>query len=130
MDNEQSKILDWRVPGVHTDAASDTAPMVQARRIKRAIEIQERNTPRSTLFDVTTFYMSDRLPQWFTGLQSIVEDEYFTSMVIQLDAGSVKYHIRPAQCCSCTRFLDRLYTHREGDEKKAYCGDCYMAQFD
>lgn len=62
----------------------DTSPMVKARRIKRLIRIQEVNTPPSSLFDTSVEYPSDGLPEWFAGLQSIVEDETFTSMKIQL----------------------------------------------
>ena len=58
--------------------------MVHARRIKRTIRIEERNTPPSSVFDVTVAYASDALPEWFAGLQSIVEDETFTSMTLKL----------------------------------------------
>lgn len=70
----------------------DTSPMIKSRRIKRRVRIEERNTPPSALFDVAVEYESDALPEWFQGLQSIVEDETFTSMVINL-GGRVHYHI-------------------------------------
>lgn len=74
------------------EAKTDTSPFVKSRRIKRMIRIQEVNTPPSSLFDVTTEYPSDNLPEWFAGLQSIVEDETFTSMTITL-GDKVKYYI-------------------------------------
>jgi hypothetical protein len=70
----------------------DTSPMVKSRRVKRLVRIQEINTPTSKSFDVTIEYPSDGLPEWFAGLQSIVEDETFTSMDINL-GGRVRYHI-------------------------------------
>jgi hypothetical protein len=71
---------------------SDTSPMVKARRINRHIRIEERNDPPSALFDVSTVYPSDALPEWFAGLQAIVEDETFTNLEIHLGK-SVSYHI-------------------------------------
>jgi hypothetical protein len=70
----------------------DTSPMVKSRRVKRLVRIQEINTPSSELFDTTVEYPSDDLPEWFAGLQSIVEDETFTSMDINL-GDKVRYHI-------------------------------------
>ena len=70
----------------------DTSPMIKSRRIKRRVRIEERNTPPSTLFDVTVEYPSDALPEWFASLQPVIEDETFTSMVINL-GGRVHYHI-------------------------------------
>lgn len=71
----------------------DTSPMVRSRRIKRFIRIQEENVPPSSLFDTTVEYPSDALPEWFAGLQSIVEDETFTSLDISIGEGRVLYHI-------------------------------------
>jgi hypothetical protein len=62
----------------------DTAPFVISPRFKRVVCIQEVNTPPSSLFDTTVQYESSELPEWFAGLQSIVEDETFTSMIIYL----------------------------------------------
>lgn len=70
----------------------DTSPLVTSRRVKRQVRIQEENTPPVALFDTTVDYPSDDLPEWFQGLQSIVEDETFTSMDINL-GGKVRYHI-------------------------------------
>lgn len=44
-------------------------------------------------FDVKVVYPSTALPEWFAGLQSIVEDETFTAMTITLGNGRVRYHI-------------------------------------
>jgi hypothetical protein len=71
---------------------NDTAPMIKSRRIKRRVRIQEINNPPSSLFDTTVEYPSDALPEWFQGLQSIVEDETFTSMKINL-GNRVHYRI-------------------------------------
>jgi hypothetical protein len=71
----------------------DTSPLVKSRRIKRLVRIQEVNNPPSSLFDTTVEYPSDRLPEWFAGLQSIVEDEVFTGMIIYIDGRKVDYHI-------------------------------------
>jgi hypothetical protein len=76
----------------HMDKEKDTSPLVKSRRIKRHIQIKERNNPPITLFDTTVVYPSDDLPEWFAGLQSIVEDETFTKMLINL-GGKVFYHI-------------------------------------
>lgn len=73
-------------------SSKDTSPMVRSRRIKRLVRIEERNTPPSKIFDVTVEYPSDALPEWFQGLQSIVEDETFTNMVINL-GDRVHYHV-------------------------------------
>ena len=62
----------------------ESAPFVASRRIIRNIRIQERNNPPSIAFDVDVVYASDALPEWFQGLQSIVEDETFTNMLINL----------------------------------------------
>lgn len=70
----------------------DTSPLVKSRRIKRQIRIQEVNNPPSSLFDITVEYPSDQLPEWFAGLQSIVEDETFTSLEINLGE-RVRYRI-------------------------------------
>lgn len=70
----------------------DTSPMIRSKRIKRMIQIEERNTPPSALFDRTVEYPSDGLPEWFQGLQSIVEDETFTGMEINL-GNKVRYLI-------------------------------------
>ncbi len=58
--------------------------MVKSRRIERQVRIQEKNNPPSELFDITKIYASTDLPEWFAGLQSILEDETFTSMEINL----------------------------------------------
>lgn len=70
----------------------DTAPFVRSRRIKRKIRIQEENQPKSLTFDVVAEYSSDDLPEWFAPLQAIVEDETFTSMMINL-GDRVRYSI-------------------------------------
>jgi hypothetical protein len=70
----------------------DTAPFVISPRFKRVVCIQEVNTPPSSLFDTTVQYESSELPEWFAGLQSIVEDETFTSMIIYLGK-KVQYRI-------------------------------------
>jgi hypothetical protein len=70
----------------------DTSPMVKTRRIERQVRIQEINNPPTALFDVAVEYPSTDLPEWFEGLQSIVEDETFTSLEINL-GGKVRYHI-------------------------------------
>ena len=70
----------------------DTSPMVKSMRIKRMIRIEEANTPPSSIFDTCVEYPSDGLPEWFAPLQSIVEDETFTSMEINL-GDNVKYLI-------------------------------------
>jgi hypothetical protein len=62
----------------------DLSPMIVTRRIKRMVQIREMNHPPSSLFDVTVQYPSIALPDWFKGLQSIVEDETFTTMTINL----------------------------------------------
>mgnify|MGYP001609196335 CR=1 FL=1 len=73
---------------------ANTAPMVKSARIKRNISIQEINEPPApTTFDTTAVYPSDALPEWFAGLQSIVEDETFTSMAINIGRGKVYYRI-------------------------------------
>jgi len=74
------------------EAKRETAPFVASRRIIRNIRIQERNNPPSLAFDVDVVYASDALPEWFQGLQSIVEDETFTNMLINL-GDSVHYLI-------------------------------------
>lgn len=66
--------------------------MVKSKRIKRLVRIEEKNIPPSRLFDVTVEYPSDALPEWFAPLQPIVEDETFTSMIINL-GGKVHYHV-------------------------------------
>lgn len=73
-------------------SSKDTSPIVKAKRIKRQVRIEEKNTPSSWLFDVTVEYPSDALPEWFQGLQPIVEDETFTSMIINL-GDKVHYHV-------------------------------------
>lgn len=70
----------------------DTSPMIKSMRIKRMIRIEEANTPPSPVFDTCVEYPSYELPEWFSGLQSIVEDETFTSMEINL-GDRVKYLI-------------------------------------
>ena len=70
----------------------DTSPLVKSRRTKRQIQIEERNDPPTALFDITVVYPSDDLPEWFRGLQSIVEDETFTKMLINL-GNKTYYHI-------------------------------------
>jgi hypothetical protein len=70
----------------------DTSPMVQSRRIKRQIRIQETNHSSSSLFDTTVEYPSNDLPEWFAPLQAIVEDETFTDLRINL-GGRVQYHV-------------------------------------
>jgi hypothetical protein len=70
----------------------DTAPLVKSRRVCKLVRIQEVNTPPSSLFDTTVEYPSDSLPQWFAPLQSIVEDDTFTSASINL-GGKVEYRI-------------------------------------
>jgi hypothetical protein len=77
-----------------TSSEKDTSPMIRSRRIKRPIRIEERNDPpMPNTFDTTVEYSSDALPEWFKGLQSVVEDETFTGMVITLGGGRVRYHI-------------------------------------
>jgi hypothetical protein len=72
----------------------DTSPMIRSWRIERSISIEERNDPpMPNSFDVKVVYASTALPEWFQGLQSIVEDETFTSMIITLGNGRVRYHI-------------------------------------
>jgi hypothetical protein len=71
----------------------DTSPLIRSRRIKRQVSIREENTPPIAMFDTTVEYPSDQLPEWFAPLQSIVEDEAFTSMVIYLGNGLTRYHI-------------------------------------
>ncbi len=71
----------------------DTSPFIRSQRIKRLVRIQEINNPPSFVFDQTVDYPSDALPEWFEGLQSIVEDETFTSMTINIRSGKVQYQI-------------------------------------
>lgn len=99
-------VLSLRVPGhapsplqagdtvemVSTAEEKDTAPLVRSRRIKRLVRIEEVNIPPSRLFDTTVEYPSDALPEWFRGLQSIVEDATFTEIHINL-GGKVLYHL-------------------------------------
>jgi hypothetical protein len=75
-----------------SEQKKDTSPLVKPTRHKQTVRIQEVNTPPSTLFDVTVEYPSDDLPEWFKPLQSIVEDDTFTSMDINLGE-RVRYHI-------------------------------------
>lgn len=70
----------------------DTSPLVKPTRHKQIIRIQEINNPPSSLFDTIAEYPSDELPEWFAPLQSIVEDDTFTSMDIHL-GDKVAYHI-------------------------------------
>lgn len=70
----------------------DTSPLVKPTRHKQIIRIQEINNPPSSLFDTIAEYPSDELPEWFAPLQSIVEDDTFTSMTINL-GDKVAYHI-------------------------------------
>lgn len=44
------------------------------------VRIQEINNPASSLFDITVQYHTDALPEWFAGLQSILEEDTFTRM--------------------------------------------------
>ena len=75
----------------------DTSPMIRSRRIERPIQIEERNDPpMPNSFDTTVVYPSTALPEWFKGLQSIVEDETFTQLVIILGEGRVRYFITVA----------------------------------
>jgi hypothetical protein len=72
----------------------DTSPMIRSRRIERSICIEERNEPpMPNTFDVKVTYKSTMLPEWFQGLQAIVEDETFTSLMISLGNGRVRYHV-------------------------------------
>lgn len=74
----------------------DTSPLVPTTRHKRNIRIEERNIPASpSIFDVTVNYPSDRLPEWFKDLQSVLEDDTFTNMVINL-GNRTFYHISDA----------------------------------
>jgi hypothetical protein len=70
----------------------DTSPLVKPSRHKQTVRIEEINTPPSSLFDTVVEYPSDDLPEWFAPLQSIVEDDTFTSMDIHL-GDRVRYHI-------------------------------------
>ncbi len=70
----------------------DTSPLVKPIRHKQTIRIEEIHTPVSPVFDVTVEYPSDDLPEWFAPLQSIVEDDTFTSMDVHLGE-QVRYHI-------------------------------------
>jgi hypothetical protein len=111
----------------------DTSPMVKARRIKRQVRIQEINNPPSSLFDITVEYPSDGLPEWFKGLQSIVEDEVFTGMIIYIAGRKVDYHITivgPLQRCDCcNREVARRYDVTPatlgGTTTLHVCKDCY-----
>lgn len=75
-----------------SEQKKDTSPLVKPTRHKQTVRIQEVNTPPSSLFDTTVEYPSDELPEWFAPLQSIVEDDTFTSMDINLGE-RVRYHI-------------------------------------
>jgi hypothetical protein len=77
---------------VMSEQQKDTSPLVKPTRHKQTVRIQEINNPPSSLFDVTVEYPSDDLPEWFKPLQSIVEDDTFTSMDIHL-GDRVCYHI-------------------------------------
>jgi|GEM_PF-2633696 len=81
------------------ETTRETAPFVNPRRVIRNIRIQERNNPPSLTFDVDVVYASDALPLWFAGLQSIVEDETFTDMTINL-GDKVRYHLSIASATS------------------------------
>jgi hypothetical protein len=79
----------------------DTSPVFgRAPRHKKIVTIKQENEFAPSL-DVTAVYPSDELPEWFAPLQSIVEDEGFSSggqIVITLGSddgtgGSVKYYI-------------------------------------
>lgn len=63
----------------------DTSPFIRSRRIQRNIRIEERNIPASPTFDITVEYPTNELPEWFQGLQSILEDETFKAMQINLN---------------------------------------------
>jgi len=76
-----------------SEQKKDTSPLTKARRIKRLVQISEEHAPPSSRFDRSVEYPSDDLPEWFAGLQSIVEDEMFTSMEIRINGGEVFYHI-------------------------------------
>lgn len=75
-----------------SEQKKDTSPLVKPTRHKQVVRIQEVNNPPSSLFDTTVEYPSDELPEWFAPLQSIVEDDTFTSMTINL-GDKVAYHI-------------------------------------
>lgn len=83
-----------KVPYGTPGEKKDTSPMIRSLRIERPIQIEERNDPpMPNSFDTKVVYPSTELPEWFQGLQSIVEDETFTSMVITLGNGKVRYFI-------------------------------------
>ena len=75
-----------------SEQKKDTSPLVKPTRHKQTVRIQEVNTPPSSFFDTTREYPSDELPEWFAPLRSIVEDDTFTSMTINL-GDKVAYHI-------------------------------------
>jgi 8-oxo-dGTP pyrophosphatase MutT (NUDIX family) len=73
----------------------DAAPMVKPTRRKCRVQIQERNRYAS-MFNTTVQYDSDNLPEWFKGLQSIVEDLDFRKLTIKIGS-DVRYHISIAE---------------------------------
>lgn len=71
----------------------DTSPMIRSKRIIRDIRIEEiNNPPAPNTFDTVVVYRSDDLPEWFEGLRAIVEDDTFSSMMINL-GDRVRYEI-------------------------------------
>ena len=81
-----------RMEGPKMEEKNDTSPFIRSRRIQRIVIIREEGHPPSKLFDTVVTYPSNSLPEWFAPLQPIVEDETFTSMVINL-GGAVYYKI-------------------------------------
>lgn len=110
----------------------DTSPMIKARRIPRQIRIQEINDPPTVLFDRTVEYPTTDLPEWFVGLQSIIEDETFTSLEINL-GDKVRYQITVVgplkECDCCHKRVAKLYDVTPaalGDTAALHvCKDCY-----
>ncbi|HLZ64431.1 MAG TPA: hypothetical protein VKR06_46480 [Ktedonosporobacter sp.] len=79
----------------------DTSPVFgRAPRLRKIVTIKQVNEFAPSM-DVTAVYLSDELPEWFAPLQSIVEDEGFSSrgsIVITLGSddgtgGKVVYNI-------------------------------------
>lgn len=66
--------------------------LVPPTRRKVWVKIQEMNNPPApNTFDISVAYPSDKLPEWFSHLQPIVEDTTFTSMEINI--GQTCHHI-------------------------------------
>jgi len=102
----------------------DTSPIFgRSERIKRMIKIEELNDPpMPNTFDTTVEYASDSLPEWFQGLQSVVEDAGFTGMVITLGGnrrggGITRYHLSAIETD-----IERYNRERDERERRAKLG--------